>query len=50
LEKASNPQEKGIEIAVDLVKGFRDLCQGLHLMVVGRERNFAILDRFSSLG
>jgi hypothetical protein len=48
LDKASNPQEKGVEIAVDLVKGFRALCQGLHLMVVGREKNFAILDRFSS--
>ncbi len=49
LDKAADPQEKGVAIAVDLVKGFKDLCQGLHLMVVGREKNFAILDRFSSL-
>jgi 5,10-methylenetetrahydrofolate reductase len=50
MDNASHPQEKGEEIAVELVNGLRDLCQGFHLMVVGGGKRFAILDRFSSLG
>lgn len=45
LEKASDPREKGLEIAVELVQGLKPLCNGIHLMVVGEERNFEILTR-----
>jgi 5,10-methylenetetrahydrofolate reductase len=47
LEQAVNAQEKGIEIALALVEGLKDLCHGIHLMVVGKERNFEILQRLS---
>jgi methylenetetrahydrofolate reductase (NADPH) len=47
LEKTSDPEEKGLEIAVQLVEGLKGICQGIHLMVVGKEKNFAILNRLS---
>jgi methylenetetrahydrofolate reductase (NADPH) len=49
LEKASDPLEKGLEIAVRLVEGLKGPCQGIHLMVVGKEKNFEILHRLSLL-
>jgi len=49
LEKASDPLEKGLEIAVRLVEGLKGLCHGIHLMVVGKEKNFEILRRISLL-
>jgi methylenetetrahydrofolate reductase (NADPH) len=49
LDSTSDPEEKGLEIAAQLVQSLKDLCQGIHLMVVGREKNFAILDRLSAL-
>ncbi|MGH7962776.1 MAG: methylenetetrahydrofolate reductase [Candidatus Binatia bacterium] len=49
MERATDPQEKGREIAVELVAGLKPLCHGIHLMVVGKEKNFEILDRLSIL-
>lgn len=49
MDKAADPRERGIEIALDLVRGVRELCQGLHLMVIGGEEGFAILDRLAAL-
>jgi hypothetical protein len=43
MDKAADPQQKGLEIALGLVEGLKDLCQGIHLMVVGKEKNFEIL-------
>ncbi len=45
LERASDPREKGLEIAVKLVEALKPLCHGIHLMIVGKERNFEILNR-----
>jgi methylenetetrahydrofolate reductase (NADPH) len=47
LEKAANPRERGLEIAVELVEGLQELCQGIHLMVVGKGKSFEILPRLS---
>ncbi len=47
LETAPDPTEKGLEIAARLVEGLQDLCHGIHLMVVGKEKNFEILQRLS---
>jgi hypothetical protein len=38
-----------VEIAVELVEGLKELCHGIHLMVVGKEKNFQILDRLPVL-
>lgn len=37
LEKASDPLQKGIEIAARQIAQCRDLCHGVHLMTVGAE-------------
>jgi 5,10-methylenetetrahydrofolate reductase len=47
LDKTSDPEEKGLEIAVQLIEDLKDVCQGIHLMVVGKEKNFEILNRLS---
>jgi len=49
MDKAADPQKKGVEIAVKLAEGLRHLCDGIHLMVIGKEKNFAILNRLSRL-
>jgi 5,10-methylenetetrahydrofolate reductase len=47
LEKSADPIEKGLEIAIELINGLKETCQGIHLMVVGKEKDFAILDRLA---
>lgn len=37
LEDASDPLKKGIEIAAQQIQALRGLCQGAHLMTIGRE-------------
>jgi len=45
LDKAADPIECGLAIAAELVEALRQLCQGIHLMIVGKEKDFAILER-----
>jgi 5,10-methylenetetrahydrofolate reductase len=47
LQRVSDPLERGLEMAVELVDGLKPLCQGIHLMVVGKDKNFEILRRLS---
>ncbi len=47
LRKSPDPVETGLEIASELVDELRNLCQGIHLMPVGRENGFAILERLA---
>ncbi len=47
LDKAADPIECGLAIAAELVEALRQLCQGIHLMIVGKEKDFAILERLS---
>jgi 5,10-methylenetetrahydrofolate reductase len=49
LDRTADPEEKGLEIAARLVQDLKDLCQGIHLMAVGKEKNYAILNRLSAL-
>ena len=45
LDKAADPIECGLAIAAETVEALRQLCQGIHLMIVGKEKDFAILER-----
>jgi methylenetetrahydrofolate reductase (NADPH) len=45
LNRSTDPIETGREIASELVDGLKQICQGIHLMVVGKEKDFAILER-----
>jgi methylenetetrahydrofolate reductase (NADH) len=47
LDKAADPIECGLAIAAETVEALRQLCQGIHLMIVGKEKDFAILERLS---
>jgi methylenetetrahydrofolate reductase (NADPH) len=47
LDKAVDPIECGLAIAAELVEALRQLCQGIHLMIVGKEKDFTILERLS---
>jgi methylenetetrahydrofolate reductase (NADPH) len=47
LDKAADPIECGLAIAAELVEALRQLCQGIHLMIVGKEKDFTILERLS---
>ncbi|HEY3150040.1 MAG TPA: methylenetetrahydrofolate reductase [Candidatus Binatia bacterium] len=47
LNKAADPIECGLAIAAETVEALRQLCQGIHLMIVGKEKDFAILERLS---
>ena len=38
MEKAENRVQKGIEIAVRLIKEMKPLCQGVHIMAIGWEK------------
>jgi 5,10-methylenetetrahydrofolate reductase len=45
IARAEDRVETGIEIAADLIRQFRGLCQGVHLMAIGWERKVpAILE------
>jgi methylenetetrahydrofolate reductase (NADPH) len=37
LEQASDPLQKGLEIATELIDGLKNLCRGVHVMVVGKD-------------
>jgi 5,10-methylenetetrahydrofolate reductase len=47
LDRAADPIECGLAIAAEIVEALRQLCQGIHLMIVGKEKDFAILERLS---
>ena len=47
LDKAADPIECGLAIAAETVEALRQLCQGIHLMIVGKEKDFTILERLS---
>jgi methylenetetrahydrofolate reductase (NADPH) len=47
LDRATDPIECGLAIAAEIVEALRQLCQGIHLMIVGKEKDFAILERLS---
>jgi methylenetetrahydrofolate reductase (NADPH) len=49
LDKTSDPVGSGLAIAVELVEGLKELCQGIHLMVLGKEKDFEIMRRISVL-
>jgi methylenetetrahydrofolate reductase (NADPH) len=45
LDRAADSIECGLAIAAEIVEALRQLCQGIHLMIVGKEKDFAILER-----
>ena len=47
LNRSADPVETGLEIAGEIVGGLKEICHGIHLMPVGREKDFAILERLS---
>ena len=47
LERSSDPVETGLEIAAETAQGLKEICQGIHLMVVGKEKDFTLLERLS---
>jgi len=47
LDRAADPIECGLAIAAEIVEALRQLCQGIHLMIVGKEKDFTILERLS---
>ena len=38
MSEAKNKTEMGIQIAADLMKQLKDICQGVHLMAIGWEK------------
>ncbi len=38
MAKAEDKTQTGIQIAADLIKGLKDICQGVHLMAIGWEK------------
>ena len=45
MAQAEDKARTGIEIAANLIKGLKDICQGVHIMAIGWERKVpAILD------
>jgi methylenetetrahydrofolate reductase (NADPH) len=47
LSKSQDVVDTGLEIACELVAGLREKCHGVHLMIVGKDKDFSILDRLS---
>ena len=47
LRQSRDPVETGLAIASEIVNELRTVCQGIHLMPVGRENGFAILERLA---
>lgn len=39
MQKAKNPQAKGMEIAAELIKELRSMCDGVHIMPIGNHEN-----------
>jgi len=45
MAKTENKARTGIEIAANLIKELKDMCQGVHIMAIGWEKRIpAILD------
>lgn len=38
MAKAENKDKEGIAIAAELIKGLKDMCQGIHVMAIGWEK------------
>ena len=38
MAKADDREKTGIRVAADLIKSFRSLCHGVHIMAIGWER------------
>ncbi|UNC92286.1 methylenetetrahydrofolate reductase [Candidatus Contubernalis alkaliaceticus] len=38
MAKAENKEQEGIKIAAELIKGLKDMCQGVHVMAIGWEK------------
>lgn len=49
MEKAADPREQGLAIAAELVSSLRNLCQGIHLMIVGGEKGPELFHRLALL-
>jgi methylenetetrahydrofolate reductase (NADPH) len=47
LRKSQDPAQTGQEIAVETAEHLKRVCQGIHLMVVGKDKDFTILDRLA---
>src|SRR6266550_1272651 len=47
LNRSADPVETGMEIAGEIAHGLKEICQGIHLMVVGKEKDFTVLERLS---
>ena len=47
LSNSRDAVETGLEITCDLVAGLREKCHGVHLMIVGKDKDLSILDRLS---
>ena len=46
IEKMSSAEDKtkmGIQIAADLIKGLKDMCQGVHIMAIGWEKKVPLV-------
>jgi len=41
MDKASDKEAKGVEIAVRLIREIKDLCQGVHIMTIGMEKRIS---------
>jgi methylenetetrahydrofolate reductase (NADH) len=49
LDKSSDAVAAGSDIAVGLAEKLTKLCHGVHLMIVGKERDYTILERLTPL-
>jgi len=53
IEKMTTAKDKtqtGIDIAVELIKGLKDLCQGVHIMAIGWEKKVPQIVEAAGLG
>lgn len=49
LDRSGDPVETGREIALEIASGLKTQCQGIHLMVVGKDKDFTLLEQLSSV-
>ena len=47
LNNSAHPIDTGLQIAAELVRDLRSICQGTHLMLVGKHKDHAILERLA---
>jgi methylenetetrahydrofolate reductase (NADPH) len=47
LAKSEDPAQTGQEIAGEIADRLKMVCHGIHLMIVGKEKDFAILERLA---